>query len=663
MTRCALLSLCAMACAIVLVPVAEAQDSEMREAPINGPVKLSNSVLKLKASRELLEEYIRRHARYADDSAGDARQQEDRARDWRHNAKIGFTAASKASDRGQASASDNSSFASVRVTLSGEASRVSGARASSLPQSANPRQNAASHSDEQLPTAADLQRAHFGQSLCFSDDGNTFVVGANMFVQQQGAVIVYELDGARKASYVQSSADASENAGRSRRRRSLFGDSRVPTAWRETLLTVDDAGAFASSSRRHSRKARNPAYSASGGASGGLGGLGFACAITADGSALAISSLSGRGSSDGSGSMSNGFVMMFSRDAQSGIWQRRSDEITSQLDIPRHRKTNNAFGWALSASKDGAHLAVSAKGTWNHNGAVEIFTCRPGFEQCTYAQGLQPPDETNLVGPRGIRIRNNFGISIAMSADASTLVVGSTGYEYEQGVVYVYRDRRQSGLGDAGDSEPFVLSTRLFSGDAQRYGYFGFKVALDAQGLTLAAGADGEDEYRGAVYTFHRDSVSSEKWSTPVLLLKPDGERLQEDNFGGSVAIAGDGSVLVVGAPGAKLGDETDHGALYVYEALGVGKWELSRTLRRDTGDSRSGDLFAWSAGIDYEGARIAAGAPEADESEGVALLCAFRKSGRKNPSTESLVHDDIVNYYVQPDTLKPAAELDHDEL
>mmetsp|Transcript_1246 Transcript_1246/g.2518 ORF Transcript_1246/g.2518 Transcript_1246/m.2518 type:complete len:651 (-) Transcript_1246:1250-3202(-) len=647
-----LLVLLVVLCTAVLIAASNAQDGVQERSSLSTSAILKPSVLKLKPSDALLDQYIARHMLEKEYSSDRPSTHTNGASSRRGSAKVSYpVGASEGKYTGEV---ETSTFASVKVTVSGSAPpQISPAVKKS--------QGSSTESDS-VPTAADLRRAHFGQSLCFSADGTTFVVGANMFVQPQGAVIVYEFDG---GSASESSTDSGgSGASSSRRRRRIFGENRVPSSWKETLLTVNDASAISSSSHRPTRKARNPAYSASGGSSGGRGGLGFACAISADGNAIAVSSPSGHGDSESSSALSDGFVVTFVRDAETGTWRRRDEKLVSQLDVPRHRKVNNAFGWALSASGDGRVLAVSAKGTWNHNGAVELFTCEIGFEACVYAQGLQPPDETNLVGPRGIRIRNNFAISLALSADASTLVVGSTGYEYEQGIVYVYRNQQKAADGaDGRRKAEFELSARLFSGDAQRYGYFGFKVAVDARGLVIVAGADGEDEYRGAAYTFHRDSEISDAWSAPVLLLKPEGERLQEDNFGGSVGLSGDGSVLAVGAPGAKLNDESDHGALYVYEALGTGKWELSRTLRRDAGESRSGDLFAWSASIDYEGAHIAAGAPEADETDGVAMLCTFRKSGRRSPSTETLVHDDIVNYYAEPGVIKPAPELDRDEL
>ena len=136
---------------------------------------------------------------------------------------------------------------------------------------------------------------------------------------------------------------------------------------------------------------------------------------------------------------SYGFVTFFYKDDEQQKWVQAETRLRSQMPLPNEQDREfNAFGWALSASADGNLLAVSARGTKAHNGAVEIFKCAPGFRNCAFWHGLQPADDTTYTGPRGIQIRNNFGMSIALSGNGRTLAVGSTGYEYEQGTVFVY---------------------------------------------------------------------------------------------------------------------------------------------------------------------------------------------------------------------------------
>lgn len=67
-----------------------------------------------------------------------------------------------------------------------------------------------------------------------------------------------------------------------------------------------------------------------------------------------------------------------------------------------------------------------------------------------------------------------------------------------------------------------------------------YKVSMDAAGEVIAVGADGEEDYRGAVYVF-RHSLSDGDW-LPEKTLRLT-KRTAEDNFGGSVHVAADGKV------------------------------------------------------------------------------------------------------------------------
>ncbi|KAA8497131.1 hypothetical protein FVE85_0860 [Porphyridium purpureum] len=487
-----------------------------------------------------------------------------------------------------------------------------------------------------------MRRSHFGQAVCASADGSTVVVGANAFLKTQGSVFVFEFD---------------ESDRNSQNRRSVFRSAMQdqPVAWTETLLTFDETGMGTQylASLEHATQGRGPPPATS----AGRAGLGFACAMSADGTALAVSSPSG-GTTSSSGAaipppsstsaasnFNDGYVVFFHKEAspqpgQRARWVQAPERLHSTMPLSESDRRSNAFGWALSGSADGTLLAVSARGTRAHNGAVEVFKCERGFRSCVFVQGLEPPEEVTFVGPRGIRIRNNFGMSLALSGDGSTLVVGNTGYDYEQGCVYVYEIAK----GHENRDVVFELAAQLVSAGPQKYGYFGYKVAVDDVGLTVAAGADGEDEYRGAAYTFRRSRARA-PWSKPSVLLIPEPERLEEDNFGGSVALSGDGTVLAVGAPGAKKNRESDHGALYVYELL-ESTWELSMTVRRPEAQGMSGDLFAWALCLDRRGRRVFIGSPEVEASRGLLTITSFIKSGRKNPTTDSLLNDDIINYY-----------------
>jgi FG-GAP repeat len=233
---------------------------------------------------------------------------------------------------------------------------------------------------------------------------------------------------------------------------------------------------------------------------------------------------------------------------------------------------------------------------------------------------------------RGIRVRNNFGISMGMSGDGRVLVIGSTGYKTESGATYVLERNSDGGQ--------WLLSHRIASSAPQPHAFFGFKLAMDYSGEILAVGADGEDEYRGSVYIYERKLGQNEQSLTncgierfgaashfrcPTRLQAPD--RASEDNYGGSLAVSGDGSVLAVGSPGKKLNGESDHGAVYVYQrtnarnASKTSKWVQVGIDFLGAPHSQSGSYYAWALSLTNGGNRLVVTAPEAYEGCGVVAV------------------------------------------
>lgn len=80
-------------------------------------------------------------------------------------------------------------------------------------------------------------------------------------------------------------------------------------------------------------------------------------------------------------------------------------------------------------------------------------------------------------------------------------------------------------------------------------------------------------------------------------------------NFGASVSLSADGSVLAVGAP-----EHADHGAVFLFGRDGSGAWVEQDRVEAD--NAGSGDLFGTSVALDPSGAYLLVGAPEEDGGE-----------------------------------------------
>ena len=80
----------------------------------------------------------------------------------------------------------------------------------------------------------------------------------------------------------------------------------------------------------------------------------------------------------------------------------------------------------------------------------------------------------------------------------------------------------------------------------------------------------GDKSQAGSVRVYVRDNVSGKtRWL-------PKGDPIYGESaydwFGASVAIHGDGKIIVVGSPGHDVGDNIDAGAVTVYEYEALGK-------------------------------------------------------------------------------------------
>lgn len=227
---------------------------------------------------------------------------------------------------------------------------------------------------------------------------------------------------------------------------------------------------------------------------------------------------------------------------------------------------------------------------------------------------------------------DNFGISVALSADGKTLVVGSfgedsdaTGIDGDQtnndlsgtGAVYVY-----IGNGSNWRQQAYIKAS------ATQMGYdFGRVLSLSADGNTLAVGALGDNSsatgiggeqttddsaaYSGAVYVYARNGDS---WSQEAYIKASNTE--EGDYFGSSVALSADGNTLAVGAVGEDSnvvgvdGEQLNYGAygsgaVYVY--VREGNWQQQAYIKAS--NTGAGDDFGTSVALSASGNLLAVGA------------------------------------------------------
>jgi hypothetical protein len=226
---------------------------------------------------------------------------------------------------------------------------------------------------------------------------------------------------------------------------------------------------------------------------------------------------------------------------------------------------------------------------------------------------------------------DNFGLAVAISADARTLVVaapledGSGGETDDRGAVYVFVR-----AGTQWSQQALLRASNAGKGDL-----FGAALDLSADGNTLVVGApferssasgvnggsvaeqDDSAERAGAVYIFARNSNGA--WSQQAYAKASNTDA--DDRFGTRVQLSGDGRTLAVGAMGessAATGvggppeNQLDNsaffaGAVYVFTRSNENVWTQEQYLKpSNTGAS---DLFGSALALSDDGNTLAVSA------------------------------------------------------
>ena len=216
---------------------------------------------------------------------------------------------------------------------------------------------------------------------------------------------------------------------------------------------------------------------------------------------------------------------------------------------------NDYFGISVATSADGKTIIVGAYndeiGATLSTGVVYVYD-RVGssFNQV----GI-------LTGSYAVDANDNFGVSVATSADGKTIIIGAwndeIGANTSSGVVYVY-DRVGSSFNQVG------ILTGSLAVDANDI--FGYSVATSADGKTIIVSAYideiGANTSSGVVYVFKRQGNSFNQVGILTGSLAVDAS----DNFGISVASSADGKTIIVGAYNDEIGANTSSGVVYVYD-------------------------------------------------------------------------------------------------
>ncbi len=256
------------------------------------------------------------------------------------------------------------------------------------------------------------------------------------------------------------------------------------------------------------------------------------------------------------------------------------DPLVQQGEKLTPSPVGSGFGWSVAISADGNTVIVGSPYESGERGAAWIFV-RSGS---TWAQqgGLLSGGKEEVGGAQ-------FGMSVALSANGSTAIVGAPYDNSIRGAAWVFT---RSGATWTQQGEKLTGAEEV-----GRVGQFGWSVALSASGDTALVGGRGDNSYRGAAWVFTR---SEGAWSQQGSKLKARNEETNAE-FGSAVALSASGDTAALGG----------YDVAWVFTRVGE-EWSQQATL--DSAEEYRGG-FGQSIALASEANTLLVGVPAATVS------------------------------------------------
>jgi len=370
---------------------------------------------------------------------------------------------------------------------------------------------------EKLTGAGEIEGGQFGFSVALSADGNTALIGGAHNNASRGAVWVFT-----RAGSVWTLQKMLSPAGLAEF--SYFGESVSLSADGNTALIGGDGDSSGKGAAwvyvRSGSTWQAQGAKLTGAGESGPGAFGLSAALSADGNTAVIG-----GAVDNSGA---GAAWIFARSGST--WSQQGSKLTGAAV--------SEFGVDVAMSGDGQTALIGAQDDKAGEGSAAVFV-RAGEEWLQQGAVLTGAGEVGKAG---------FGITVALSGDGSTALVGGLFDNGSQGAAWVFT-RAGTTWSQQGE--------KLTGGGAVGVAYFGHSVALSASGDMAIIGGMHDDEARGAAWVFTR---SGGEWTQ-------QGSKITSGlsgfpHFGYSAALSADASTALVGATGV----EGEVGAVLAFE-------------------------------------------------------------------------------------------------
>jgi FG-GAP repeat len=295
--------------------------------------------------------------------------------------------------------------------------------------------------------------------------------------------------------------------------------------------------------------------------------VGSSVAISADGNTVVA------------GAIGEGADYVFTRIG--GTW-RQTAKLVASGDL-----SGGALGTSVAISANASTIVIGDPFGGGQNGGAYVFTRDGG----TYIQKqvLTPTDNDGV---------QEFGQSVTVSGDGSTIVVGAFFDNGGQGAVDVFTE----------SGGAWAQTAHFVAANAGPDDNFGASVAVSGNGRILAVGSPQSDNFLGSAYVF---TQAGGTWKQASQLLPPaNSGALPFGSTGNAVGISANGSVVAIGAPSVN----NFNGAIFVADES-HGTWAITATENPPSTVADANFGFN-NAVVAANGSAIVAGAPGAGDAE-----------------------------------------------
>lgn len=322
--------------------------------------------------------------------------------------------------------------------------------------------------------------------------------------------------------------------------------------------------------------------------------FGASAAISADGT-LAVIGAPGRRPDEKS------YVLGYIK--QDDTWNIGTDQFYPLWFRFPAMDTGWHWGMDVDLSGDGGTTVLIGAPGWEGTGRVYYYLEPPGG----WAEAAEAEIQTGILGAGDPTPGDEFGRSVAISRDDSTIVIGAPGKNDGRGKVYVFK-RPEGGWLETTQHFPIELNN-------VSPGYrFGHSVGVSSDGSVIAIGGPGAKDGVGVVHVVlgFDPAVSTD---VDIRELPIDAEYA---GWGVSVDVSGDGTTIAAGGLGI------EHcGAVRIFKDetrqwsgdLGTRNWAGNPAI-----ESQKGALLGFSLDLTENGDYILVGAPLYNNGAGDAL-------------------------------------------